>query len=495
MANFTEIWLESGTWTCPDGVTSIDVEMWAAGGGSGGASSSVPYGAGGGGGAYSKSTGISVTPGNTYAIVVGTPGTGGGTGTSGGNGGDSSFATTTVVAKGGVGGTAHATAAIGGTGGQAAAGTGDTKFSGGAGADRSSSVGGAGGGGAGTRADGSAGSGNTGGAGGSAEGGTGGASPSAQNNGSFGTPFASGSGGSYSTGLGFIGRAGSRGEVRITYDETNVDWDIKTKFARLDFDPDGQFALFADLARITPDPNHFIAVWQGSSVDGFVQVLAVNTTTWQVTTAAAVLEFETQDYSYGAIAEVDENHFIIFFAGTGNDGYTQVFTVNTTTWAVTTAAASLEFDTTLGTHNACFQIDTNHFINVWSGSGNDGFAQVFTVNTTTWAVTTAAATLEFDTQSFTFASIKQIDENHFIVWWRGPGTVNIGFVQVLAVNTTTWAVTTAGAKIEYDDMGNLSGDISTRKIDDNHFIAFWEGTNDDGYLVVYEVNTTTWAIT
>ena len=48
-------------------------------------------------------------------------------------------------------------------------------------------------------------------------------------------------------------------------------------------------------------------------------------------------------------------------------------------WAVTTANASLEFDTVQGTYSSSYQIDSNHFINFWSGNGNDGYVQVFTV--------------------------------------------------------------------------------------------------------------------
>ena len=68
-------------------------------------------------------------------------------------------------------------------------------------------------------------------------------------------------------------------------------------------------------------------------------------------------------------------------------------------WAVTTANASLEFDTVQGTYSSCYQIDSNHFINFWAGNGYNGYVQVFTVNTSTWDVTTANARLELDKQS------------------------------------------------------------------------------------------------
>ena len=100
---------------------------------------------------------------------------------------------------------------------------------------------------------------------------------------------------------------------------------------------------------------------------------------WAVTTANASLEFDTDRGFDNSCYAIDANHFINFWSGLDSDGYVQVFTVNTTTWAVTTASELLEFDVVNGTHNSCCQIDSNYFINFWAGSGDDGFVQVFTV--------------------------------------------------------------------------------------------------------------------
>ncbi len=61
---------QSGSWTCPQGVYSITVELWGAGGG--GQQSCSP-GAYGGSGGYIKQT-YNVIPGNTYSVIVGAGG-------------------------------------------------------------------------------------------------------------------------------------------------------------------------------------------------------------------------------------------------------------------------------------------------------------------------------------------------------------------------------------------------------------------------------------
>jgi hypothetical protein len=148
-------------WLCPDGVTSIDVEAWGAGGGGGGAWEPSWGGGGGGGGAYSKKTSIPVTPGQTYAFKVGAGGVGGWANYYDGYYGEDSYFIDllTVLAKGGQGGqytrsTYPVIPGIGGWRGFAVEGIGDTKHDGGDGGNGNHN-GGGGGSSAGTGAGGS----------------------------------------------------------------------------------------------------------------------------------------------------------------------------------------------------------------------------------------------------------------------------------------------------------------------------------------------------
>ena len=91
--------LDSGSWTCPAGVTSVQALIVAGGGGGG-----PPGGGGGGAGGLVYSSSVSVTPGVTYPIVVGQGGDGGVYNTRAGySGGNSSFVNL-IVLGGGAGG-------------------------------------------------------------------------------------------------------------------------------------------------------------------------------------------------------------------------------------------------------------------------------------------------------------------------------------------------------------------------------------------------------
>lgn len=229
-AQTTETFTSSGTWVCPDGVTSVQVEAW--GGGAGGRSAAGGgkgvAGAGGGSGAYAKRNSITVVPGTSYVFTIGAGGTTatGSTSTAGGN----TTATINGVTITAVGGSSPDAAADGvtngGIGGAAGSCVGDVVYSGGDGGDSWGSAGGAGSGYGGGGAGG-AGSTGAGGAGGNASSGGGGAAGTGTaNNGgnggvggnpTGGTASATGYGGGGGGGYRDTGGNGRTGAMIFTY--------------------------------------------------------------------------------------------------------------------------------------------------------------------------------------------------------------------------------------------------------------------------------------
>lgn len=124
------IFTESGSWTVPANVTSVDVFLFGGGGGAGYTShtgdndnNGTGYGGGGGSGHMAKST-LAVTPGQSIAITIGAGGARGSSGGTGGTGGTTSFGTL-LSAQGGSGGgsgTSTSSSARGGDGGNGGAG-------------------------------------------------------------------------------------------------------------------------------------------------------------------------------------------------------------------------------------------------------------------------------------------------------------------------------------------------------------------------------------
>ncbi len=209
----------SGTFTVPSGVTSILVESWGGGGAGGGAAGNGTHsGGGGGGGAYNSGT-ISVIPGNSYPVTVGTGGNGF-SGANGSAGGASSF--NGLISASGGGGGSFSSGSTNQSGGNAGSGGTGGIYNGGNGAPGVSANpnSGGGGGGAGTTANGNNAFGPTAGSGGAAYGGPGGTGVNGSRNGNPGSGFGGGgSGGNRTSGSGITtaGGNGAPGQVLISW--------------------------------------------------------------------------------------------------------------------------------------------------------------------------------------------------------------------------------------------------------------------------------------
>ena len=99
--NAADVFVSSGNWTCPAGVTKVLATVVGGGGGGRGSTSGTSGNSGGSGG---YGTGVlTVTPGTVYTVTVGAGGNGGAVNTAGSAGGTSTFST--ISATGGAGGT------------------------------------------------------------------------------------------------------------------------------------------------------------------------------------------------------------------------------------------------------------------------------------------------------------------------------------------------------------------------------------------------------
>jgi hypothetical protein len=191
----------SKTWTVPNGVTTITLEIWGAGGAGGGSLVNKEGGAGGGAGAYVLRT-ITVTPGDiiTYSVGAGAIGTSN-AGTTGGATTLTTVSGTNLNANGGSGGSkaVHNASVSAGSGGSASGGT--TNSNGSNGSNNSTSTG-------------------DGGNGGNSNGGIGGNGADGNNggNGGNGANPGGGGGGGVLKGSSFgIGGNGGNGQVKISY--------------------------------------------------------------------------------------------------------------------------------------------------------------------------------------------------------------------------------------------------------------------------------------
>lgn len=158
-----------------------------------------------------------------------------------------------------------------------------------------------------------------------------------------------------------------------------------------------------DLAQI--DNTHYLFAYGGSGEDGWAVVATVNTTGWTVS-RETTFEYDTDKGDQPALAKIDDEHYLCAYNGHGDDGFAVILKVSAGDWTIT-RGAPLEFDTTTSKSPALAPVDPTHFLCVYRGAGNRGYAVVFEVDTTSDTVS-VVTTLEFEATSCSTPAISKI---------------------------------------------------------------------------------------
>jgi hypothetical protein len=138
------------------------------------------------------------------------------------------------------------------------------------------------------------------------------------------------------------------------------------------------------------------------------------------------------------------------------------------------------------------QIDSTHYLCTYAATDNHGQAVVLSVDTGTWAVALAAGIFEFDSTRGTFISSTQVDATHYLIAYSGTSTD--GYSVILEVNTGTWAITAPAASFVFDAVTGLWTDVI--QVDATHYlVGYSRNTGGSAWAIVLAVNTGTWAIT
>ncbi|MBN1803906.1 MAG: type II secretion system protein [Sedimentisphaerales bacterium] len=239
------------------------------------------------------------------------------------------------------------------------------------------------------------------------------------------------------------------------------------------------------------DSTHFLCAYR--RVDkGMSSVLNVDTAAWQVSQAStSPFEYESEGGKWPALAKIDQQHYLCAYQFKDDSGHVQILTVDTGNWTISQSDSD-EFDTSTGKTPALIRIDQQHYLCAYTGADDDGFAGVLTVTQTdpyTWTISAGDA-CEFDTSMGLTPALSQIDATHYLCAYTGPG--NDGWAVVLIVDTSTWAVSRE-TPFKFNTSQAYMPALS--KIDGTHYLCAYADSVNDGWAVVLTVNTSKWTIT
>jgi hypothetical protein len=130
------------------------------------------------------------------------------------------------------------------------------------------------------------------------------------------------------------------------------------------------------------------------------------------------------------------------------------------------------------------QIDGNHFLCVYSGPGSDGWAAVIEVDTDDWTLSKESQ-FEFDIENTINPTLAKISNTHYLCAYTHNGD---GYAVILNVNLGSWGIT-RGALFVFDAVQGLYPVLAP--VDATHYLCTYSGELNDGWATVLAVDTAT----
>jgi len=193
----------------------------------------------------------------------------------------------------------------------------------------------------------------------------------------------------------------------------------------------GSFSPAPTLARI--DDTHYLCAYEGQtgSVHGAAVVLTVNPADWTITPGTH-FDFHGEAADNPELSKIDNEHYLCTYWAGSNEERATVLTVEPADWTVTKDLGPDFFLDLLATSNhQLTQIDSTNFLCAYPGLSTGGTAVVLTVNTGDWSVSKKTPTT-FESVSCSQTALSQIDAEHYLCAYSGPGSD--GFAGVLELS-------------------------------------------------------------
>ena len=242
------------------------------------------------------------------------------------------------------------------------------------------------------------------------------------------------------------------------------------------------------------DDTHILKVSTKGVWNGYASIYTIDPFTRAITEGTGH-QYESRGLS-PALAKIDDTHFLCNYRGAQTDGWACVLTVNPADWTIT-SGSFIEFDDFLGDYHSVAKIDDNHYLCTYR-EGVDFQAFVMTVESGTYALTNETPISISSQQANCRADIRQIDTNHFLCLY----SMNSGDHRavILVVNTSDWSVSTTGDIFvdTIESTGNVYASLES--FDSENFVCLYGSTRNvpssgDGvWAVQLTVDTGTWTI-
>jgi len=256
---------------------------------------------------------------------------------------------------------------------------------------------------------------------------------------------------------------------------------------QLEFDPDiGDFPALCHIVT-QGDDHYYLCAYAntGTAVQALVLHARYVPYVLMNLTAGLAFPFDVGGTS-PALSKIDDTHYLCGYTGTYQDGWSIVLTVDTVDWTV---CGETLFGCTEGTYALepdLAKIDDTYYLYVFSTNIWEGCALIITVHPEDWTLSKdhAYSHYVFDSVGAADLELCQIDSTNFLCAYYGPP--NVGLVTVLTVDTGDLSMSHQPAFTFEPD---VCANPALCKIDASHYLCAYEGSAGLGYVGVLEVSS------
>lgn len=246
---------------------------------------------------------------------------------------------------------------------------------------------------------------------------------------------------------------------------------------------------------IAYDATHFLAVWRGAGGDGFARSFEVDASTGAVTAWGSQVEFDTNHFDVASLYNIpgEANRFLVTGMRANTRLGAQVITVNTSDGALTFQAGAWNLGEVGWAISADFLDSTRLLLVYGFGPDTDFYARVLEVGTD-WSVNAIGSETEIrDGVSAGTSTVLTMSASVAVVLTKAiEGT----YLHVLSVNAGTGAVAHLDTPVQIAAGGIDTTSVhALKKLDEDHFVVFFSGVDNDGYARTYHVDVSTGALT
>jgi prepilin-type N-terminal cleavage/methylation domain-containing protein len=199
-------------------------------------------------------------------------------------------------------------------------------------------------------------------------------------------------------------------------------------------------------------------------------------------------EYDSLRAKTPALAQIDSTHYLCVYTSQDDDGWAVVLTVDTGDWTISRGAA-FEFDPDHGETPALVKVDATHFLCAYHGRSSKGLTCILTIDTGDWTISRGPE-FEYRINHGLGMALAKVDDTHYLCAYSGASLD--GWTVILVVNPVDWSIAKE-TDFEYDSTEGTNPTLA--QIDAKNFLCTYTGPDKDGWASILKINTSNWTIT